>query len=190
MLWVKSSQRRNTPRINKFQRGEQRERERKRFGRRRMRFWRAKKPHHTLTVSPPLWLCISLPHLSPLISFVPPSLSFLRLFLSFLSIHLPLVQALIYDCTHCASFSEIGWICMSYCAIIRAWPQLSVTWTSQTQRSAVFRLTCFQMIFRMACSVQTAVRNMSIYLAIYLGNHSFMHLWNVSSRSRWCYMLF
>lgn len=157
MLWVKSSQRRNSPRINRFQQGN-RERERKGFGRRRMRFGEQNLTTLSLTVSPSL--CIALLHISShLFCF---SLSLLRLILS-LSIHLTLVQLLIYDCMQCASFSEIGWICMSYCAIIRAWPQLSVTWTSQTQHSAVFHLTCFHMIFRMG--VQTAVIWVSLYLS-------------------------
>lgn len=181
MLWVKSSQRGNSPRINRF-RQENRGRERKRFGRRQMRF--GEQNHTTLSLCPPLWLCISLLNISLHLfcsSLSPQTHSFS------LSIHLPLVQALIYDCMQCASFSEIGWICISYCAIIRAWPQLSVTWTSQTQHSVVFHLTCFQMIFRVG--VQTAARNcnMSVYLSIYLGNHSFIHFWNASSYGRWCY---
>lgn len=60
----------------------------------------------------------SLSPVSPSISFVPPLSSLAHS--SPLSIHLPRVQALIYDRVACSSLSETAWICMSHCAIIRA----------------------------------------------------------------------
>lgn len=179
MLWVKSSQRRNSPRINGFQR-ENTGRERKGSGRRQMRFGERKR----ITLS--LYPSGSLSSISLSISFVPPR-RLLWLILFSLSIHLPRVQALIYDCMPCSSLSEIAWICMSHCAIIRAWPQLSVTWTLQTQHSVVFHLTCFQMIF--GAGVQAAARNWNkpIKTAIYLVNPSFVHFLNSSSCSRWSF---
>lgn len=81
MLWVKSSQRRNSPRINRFQQ-ENRARERKGFGRRRMRF--GEQNLTTLSLYPtttsfsfsaPIFGSVSLSSISLSISFVPPSLS-------------------------------------------------------------------------------------------------------------------
>lgn len=103
---------RNSPRINTFQQ-ENRGKERNWFGRRRMWFG----AQNFATSSLPLPLPSSLSHL-----FIFDSSLSLFIFALSLSIHLPLLQALIYDCMQCASFSEIGWICMSCCAIIRAWP--------------------------------------------------------------------
>lgn len=141
MWWVKSSQRRNSPRINTFQQ-ENRGKERNWFGRRRM--WFGAQNFATSSLPLPLPLPSYLSHL-----FIFDSSLSLFIFALSLSIHLPLLQALIYDCMQCASFSEIGWICMSCCAIIRAWPQLSVTWMSWTKRPVVFPSDCFQMNIEM-----------------------------------------
>lgn len=125
MLWVKSSQRRNSPRINRFQQGS---------GGRERRGLAAEECglERSLTMS----VCIPL---SGSASLLLPSLLFLshHTHASFLCVHLPLLQALNYDCMQCASFSGIVRDMYVILRNYRAWPQLSVTWTSRTQHSAV-----------------------------------------------------
>lgn len=117
ILWVRSSQRRNSLRINRFQQGSTGRTVGKKRKERKKGFWQ--ETNENLSHSHCLPLDLS-PPISLSISFVPPAVfsdSFTCLGF----------QPLIYDRVPCSSFSEIAWIRMSCCAIIRAWPQLSAT---------------------------------------------------------------
>lgn len=132
-LWVRSSRRRNSPRINRFC-GENTERglAGDKCG------WGCKK-----LITPRSHPSGSLPSTSLSISFVPPAVSssFSHSFLSPAS----RPGADLWPRAVFSSRSEIAWICMSYRTIRGAWPRLSV---NPTRRSAAFCLTCFQILFR------------------------------------------
>lgn len=169
MLWVKSSQRRNSPRINRFQQ-ENRGRERKGLGRRRMRF--GEKNITTLSLYPSLWLCISLYN------------TFSHLFCSCLSLLRPILSFLLSPFT-CLWFRH--WF-MTACSVLPS-PKLAgyVCHAAQLQRRDLNCLwpkcpeQSIQWRFIWPVFIYSVIQGgNSDYLSLYLWNHSFIHFLNDS----------